>query len=168
MNELEVFLEGSDQWRIDNEINIEDKRNKDGKWYEIYSYQDFREIMNIICNVTFKICYIYFGTLQFLATKAAFIKMFHHDNLMVTLISFILGFFPFIGTFFGICGAHISFGLTLSNSLIIFILPYFISNGPMFLIIIYDINKDFKRWKAEEKMTKYADMELKFQPEAAN
>lgn len=118
-----------------------------------YSYQDFKENMQAICHLSFRIFYIFYGILQFLATWVGLVKVFHQDNLIIQLVSAALGFLPLIGTFSGLYGAHIGWGWDLSYSLFVFIIPYFIVNGPILLIAMIDIYKDSRRWKLEKEQS---------------
>lgn len=116
-----------------------------------YSYQDFKIHMNIICHLSFRIFYFCYGVLQFFATWAGLVKVFHHANIITMLASLVLGFFPFIGTLSGLYGAHIAWGWSLPYSLLVFLSPYFVANGPLLLIAFFDIYKDSKRLEMEKK-----------------
>jgi hypothetical protein len=116
-----------------------------------FSYEDFKWNVNIVGHISFKIIYFCYGFLQFLATWSGFVKVFHHDNIIIQLASFVFGFIPLIGTGFGIFGAVVGWGWSLSQSILIFfIIPYFIVNGPLLMIGFYDIYKDCKRWQSEK------------------
>lgn len=165
MEKTAIFVENVQKEHLNNKIDFAEKENDINREFQKYSYQDFREFTNILCHTCFRIFYIYYGLLQFFATKAALIKVFHYDNIITSLISFILGFCPFIGPFFGIWGAHSVWEWSISYSSLIFIAPYFLANSPIFLIIIYEICKDVKRWKAEENIHNNSKQELQFKPE---
>lgn len=114
-----------------------------------YSYQDFKEHVNIFGHISFIIIYFCYGFLQFFATWNVLAKVLHHDNIVISLVSLVLGFVPVIGTVFGIIGAHWGWGWHLSHSILIFfVIPYFIVNGPLLMIGFFDIYKDWKRWQS--------------------
>lgn len=148
------FVNNRQKWLIWNNVSFFVIRDLISKGLKNCSYQDFKTNMNIICHLIFRILYVAYGFFQFFATWAGFVKIFHHDNIIILLTSCILGFFPFIGTLSGLYGAHIGWGWSLSYSLFIFIVPYFIANGPMFLIVFYDIYKDSRRWKMEKEQSR--------------
>lgn len=110
-----------------------------------YSYEKFKWDMNIFCHTIFRIAFVIYGFLQFFVTHAAFVKILHQDNIFIQLVSLILGFFPFIGTFLGVYCAQVAWGWDLPYSIIIFISPYFIAHGPLLLIAFVDIYKDSHR-----------------------
>ena len=151
MDERAEFVKNKEIWSIYNKINFYSIRAKIDESFKKYSYQDFKNHMNIICHSSFRILYVFYGVLQFFATWAGLVKIFHHDNIVIQSASLILGFFPFIGTFSGLYGAYIGWDWSLSYSLFVFITPYFIVNGPILLIAFFDIYKDIKRWEMEKK-----------------
>lgn len=125
--------------------------NKVDENIKAYSYQDFKEDLNIFGDCCFKVLFVLYGFLQFFATWELMVKAFHHDNIIILLASIVLGFFPIIGTGFGIYGAYAVWGWDLSYAIFVFIVPYFIVNGPLLLVAFYEYYKDCKRWKAEEE-----------------
>jgi len=150
---MAIFVENCAEKAVtgDNKIDFVDKKSITGRVIKEYSYQDFKENMNIICHAFFRLLYVCYGLLQFFATWAGLVKVFHQDNLIILLTSLVLGFLPFIGTPFGIYGAQIGWGWDLSYSIFIFVAPYFVANGPLLLIAFFDMYKDGNRWKMEEK-----------------
>lgn len=125
-----------------------------------FSYQDLREVINTFCAFSCKIFYICYGVLQFFAIWDGLLTVFHHNNPVIILVALLLGFFPFcpfVGTGFGIWGAHTGWGIGLSQSVFIFIIPYFFVNFPLLMITAYETYKDVKRWKTEGKLSKSAD-----------
>lgn len=148
MDTREEFVDSQEIWSIYTVTN-----GRISEWLKKYSYQDFKTHMNIICHLSFRIFYFFYGVLQFFATWAGLVKVFNHDNLIVILASFVLGFFPFVGTLSGLYGAHIAWGWSLPYSLLVFIAPYFVAHGPLLLIAFFDIYKDSKRLEMEKTKT---------------
>lgn len=135
--------ENNINFAFENRLNLKIKK---------FTYQDLRETMNIFCGISFKILYILYGFLQFSIIWDYFLNVFHTDNIISFLISLILGFFPFIGTICGIYGADICLNWSLFKSGLVFILPYFIVNGPIIMIILFEVYKDVKRWRIKENI----------------
>lgn len=117
-----------------------------------YSWPDFREDVNVFCNLSFRIFSICCGVLQFFATMAGFEHIFPNHNIIPVAASFLLAFFPGVGTVFGIWGAHIAWGWYLSQAIAIFIIPYSIVILPMNFIAIVEFFKDIHRWHAENRL----------------
>lgn len=151
MNETELVVENYPEYDICNEINFADQNMKVRSGIVKYSYEYYKENTNTVCYTAFKIIYFGYGFLQFSATWDCLAKTFHHDSVGILLTSIALGFCPFVGTIAGIIGANVAWGWDILYSLFIFLLPYMIVNGPIIFIILLDIYKDCKRWKAEEK-----------------
>lgn len=151
MNERVGFIKSQVNWLIYNKVNFYAIKDSINDRFKKYSYLDFKTNMNTICNLVFKISYVCCSLLQFFATWAGLVKIFHNDNIILQLASFVLGFLPLIGTISGLYGAHIGWGWSLSYSLFVFIAPYLIVNSPMFLIAFFEIYKDVKRWKIKKK-----------------
>lgn len=151
MNEMALCVDNYAESSVNSKIDFARKKDKFNIGFKNYSYQDFKEDLNIVCNLTFIIAYVCYGVLQFFATWAGLVTVFNHNSIVILLLSLGLGFFPFVGTFSGIGGACVAWDWSLSYSLLIFIAPYFIANGPLLLIAMVDIYKDWLRWKAEEK-----------------
>lgn len=150
MHEGIMFFECYPDASADNKTIV---KNKDTE-SEIkkYSYQDLKWHVNIIGHLSFKIIYVCFGCLQFFATWAGLAKFFDYDSIFIWLASLVLGFIPVIGTGFGIFGAHIGWGWSLFDSILIFfIIPYSICNVPIYIIGIIDMYRDWKRWQSCEK-----------------
>lgn len=145
MNVGEKFIESLNIWTIFSVIKA-----RINEWIKNYSYQDFKTHMNIICHFSFRIFYFCYGVFQFFATWAGLVKVFHYDNAILILSSFVLGFLPFVGTLSGMYGAHIAWGWSLSYSMFVFIAPYFLAHGPLLLIAFFDIYKDSKRLEMEK------------------
>lgn len=116
-----------------------------------YSYQDFKESANIFCYFIFILTYLFLGFFQFFVIWTSLTKILHHDSIMIAIISFLLGFIPIIGTVFGIFAVHFNWGWSFSHALIILVIPYLISNTPLFMITLYDIYTDWKRWQICKK-----------------
>lgn len=151
MNETAVFNENYVKESIDNKISFIPNRMDEG--IKKYSYEDFREGLNIIGDISFKIIYFCYGFLQFFATWSALVKLFHHDNIIILITSFVLGFLPLVGTGFGIYGAYTAWGWNLSNAILVFfVVPYFIVNGPLLMIAFFEMYKDWKRWQSEKNI----------------
>lgn len=150
MSENAVFIENYSEAYAKNKISfISSNANEK---IEKFSYKKFKETVNIIGHISFKIIYVFYGFLQFFATWSGLVKTFHHDNIIIQLASLGLGFVPVIGTGFGIYGAHVGWEWNLFNSILIFfIIPYFIVNGPLLMIGCFDIYKDWKRWQSAKK-----------------
>lgn len=152
MSERALFVENYAEKYIDNSINIALERSLSAKDVRKFAYEDLREVVNILCNLSLKILFVFYGFFQFSIIWDYFLKVFRTDNIITSLISLILGFFPFIGTICGIYGSHVCWGWSLFHSAFIFLLPYFIVNGPIQMIIIYEVYKDVKRWKSEKNV----------------
>lgn len=151
MNESAMFIENYADAYLENDICF--RSNKADKEIKKISYQEFKEAVNIIGHLSFRIIYLCYGLLQFFATWNALVKIFHHDNIIIQLASLGLGFVPVIGTGFGIVGAHLGWGWSLSHSIVIFfIIPYSIVNGPLLMIAFFDMYKDWKRWQTEKNI----------------
>lgn len=119
-----------------------------------YSYEDFREHLNILCEIFFRIFYVSYGFVQFLLTLSLFTKVFHDINLFTFLSALVLGYFPVVGTAFGILGSHAIWGWSWSNSVLIFFaIPYFISIGPILMIVLFEAYKDWQRWQSNKITT---------------
>lgn len=117
-----------------------------------FTYKDLRETVNIICDLFFKIFFLGYGILKFFAISSVLLKFFHHDNIFILLFSSLFAFLPIIGSIFGICGACTSWGWNVKSSILIFTIPYFIVNGPIFMIILFETYKDIKRWRSEKQV----------------
>lgn len=115
-----------------------------------YSYQDFRGHLNIFCHFCFRVTCICWGFMQFSAIWAGLIKVFHHESIIMPLISFILAFLPVAGPVLALICAHACWGWGLFYSMSFFILPYFLVNSPLQMIALFEFYKDWQRWKAEE------------------
>lgn len=149
MNERAIFFEECIETCISN-IDLVSEKNKAEKTKKSF-YENLREVINVFCNFSFEISYVCFGILQFFAIWTGLLNVFHNNNIITLLVSLGLGFAPFIGTVFGIWGAHAGWGWDLSRSIFTFVIPYVIVNGPISMIILYETYKDIKRWRAEEK-----------------
>lgn len=150
MNENAVFINDYSRECIPNN-KISFITNKLDEGAKKDSYKEFKESVNIVGHISFRIIYFCYGFLQFFVTWSALTKILHQDNLIIRLISFALAFFPVVGTGFGILGSNICWGWSLFHSILIFfIIPYFIVNGPLLMIAFYDMYKDWKRWNSEE------------------
>ena len=125
--------------------------NKTDEENQKYTYWDFKEHANIICHTCFRTTYIACGILQFFAIWVGLTRISHHDNMLIMIASFILGFLPFIGALFGIISAHINWSWSFHYCLFVFIIPYFIANAPLFMIALYDFHKDQQHWKSYKK-----------------
>lgn len=136
------FAENKQNWSIYNKVNFVALNARISEEFKEYSYRDFKNHVNFVCQGFFLIFYICYGVLQFFATRAGLVKVFHHDNVIIQLASLVLGFFPVVGTFSGLCGAHIGWGWDLSYSSIVFISPYFLPHLPLFILAIFDIYGD--------------------------
>lgn len=146
MNENAAFIQNYSKGCLNNTTNS--IKNEEIKKY---SYKNFKEHVNIVGHISYKILYVCYSFAQFFALHSALVKAFHNDNIIIMLTSFVLGFIPFLGTLFGIYGAHVGWGWGLSHAvLIFFVIPYFIVNGPLLMIVCYDIYKDWKRWQTEK------------------
>lgn len=125
------------------EIEIEDLH---------FTYQDLREVVNILCDLAFKAFFIGYGILQFFAISSGLLKIFHHDGILILLISSVLAFIPFVGSILGAFGACASWGWSAWHALFVFTIPYVIIHGPMFMIIFFETYKDIRRWQAEKQI----------------
>lgn len=151
MNEGTIFIEDYSEGCISNRISF--IKNRAIVAFKEFSYQDLREIVVTVGYFAFKVIYIFYGIVQFLVTWNALAKVFHQSNVIIWLASLVLGFTPFVGTVFGIFGAHVGWGWSLLHSIMIFfVIPYTIVNGPVFMLVFYDIYKDCKRWQAEKNI----------------
>lgn len=148
MNERALFIKEFAESCIDNKINF--VIGNAPKRIINFTYQDLREVANIFCDLSFKTLYILYGFLQFAVVWNYFYKVFHTDNIISFLSSLILGFFPFIGTICGIYGAHVCLSWSLLKSALVFMFPYLIVNGPILMIILFELYKDIKRWRVKK------------------
>lgn len=151
MDERTILLENYSDLHSHNKVFFDLIKRHISQRVKKYSYEDFKWDMNILCHTIFRICFFVYGFLQSFALHDALVKDFHHDNIFILFFSYILGFLPLLGTFAGIYGSIVGWGWDLTYSLFIFITPYFIANGPLWMIICIDIYKDNMRWKAERK-----------------
>lgn len=119
-----------------------------------FTYQNFREMVNVMCDLAFKFFFISYGILQFFAISSGLLSFLHYDNFFVLLISSLLAFLPIIGSILGAWGACTSWGWSLWNSIFIFTLPYIIIHGPIFMITLFESYKDIKRWQTENTFGK--------------
>jgi len=151
MNKSAAFIEDYTSGCMDNEISfIGNKRNEEATKD---SYEIFKDKLFVLNFISFKIIYVFYGFVQFFATWNALVKVFHHDNIIMMLASLVLGFLPFIGTGFGIYGAHTTWGWSLLQTILIFlVIPYFIVNGPLLMVGFFDMYKDWLRWQSEESI----------------
>jgi hypothetical protein len=115
-----------------------------------FTYQDLRETVNILCDLTFKTFFICYGILQFFAILSGLLRIFHHDGICILLISSILAFLPIIGSILGVWGACTSWGWNVWASIFVFAIPYIIVNGPLLMITFFETYKDLKRWQSEK------------------
>lgn len=125
-----------------------------------YSWQDLREHINIFCNLSLRIFYICCSVLQFFATMAGFSHIFPSHNIFAAIVSLPLALFPIVGTLFGIWGAYTAWGWYLSHATIVFVTPYFIVLGPMYMISIVEFCRDVNRWQAEKRILKNSQIEF--------
>lgn len=116
-----------------------------------FSYEDLKWHLNVFCHTVFRIMFVLYGFLQFAVTHAAIVKYIENDNIFICITSLVLGFFPFLGTISGIYCSQIVWGWSLPYSIFVFIVPYFIAHGPLWIIICVDIYKDSQRWRTEAK-----------------
>lgn len=150
MDERALFFEESKQELIDKKVCFNLEKVPKKEIVNKFNYKNLREFINIFCNFSLKITYICFGFLQFSVIWSYFLNVFRIDNIFTFLISLVLGFFPFVGTFLGIYGAHICWKWSLSYSTFIFTIPYLIIHGPMFMIILFEAYKDIKCWHSKK------------------
>lgn len=151
MSERALFVNEYAERCIDNNINFALERSLSAEDVRKFTYENLREVVNIFCALSLKILFIFYGFFQFSIIWDYFLKVFRTDNIITFLTSLILGFFPFVGTICGIYGSHVCWGWSLFHATFIFLLPYFIVNGPIQMIILYEVYKDIKRWKSEKK-----------------
>lgn len=153
MNENTAFINDySREYIPDSKINL--MRIKANEAVKKYSYKEFKEFVNIVGHLSFRVIYFFYGFLQFFVTWSALVKILHNDNIIIRLVSFALGFLPVIGTGVGVFGANICWGWSLLHSILIFfIIPYSIVNGPLLMIGFYDIYRDWRRWNTIEENT---------------
>lgn len=152
MSESRTFVGNITQKCLNTKIIFVSEKSSPKEELSKFSYQDLREIVNVFCDFAFKLSYVGYGVLQFFAILTGLSNVFHHSNVIMFLISLVLGFTPFIGTCFGIWGAHIGWGWDLFHSIFVFVIPYVIVNGPIQMIILFEAYKDIKRWKVEGKI----------------
>lgn len=150
MDERALCIENYAESYADNEIDFAFERNNKNEEIKKFSYENLKEVVNLFCVFSFKIFYVSYGILQFFVIWNSLLKVFHHNNLIISSVSLILAFIPFVGTGFGIWGAHISWGWSLLHSIIVFIIPYFFVNIPLLMITFFESYKDFKRWNVEK------------------
>lgn len=118
---------------------------------EPYTYQDFRLQMNIICSIGYKIVYFCWSIMQFYAICSGIEKLFPHGNTIILLISLILGFIPILGPTLAVGSVCLFWGWSFSYAVRFFIFPYFIVGIPLFMIGLFEIYKDWRRWQEEEQ-----------------
>lgn len=136
----EIDFQQSTADALRNEVNVLKK----------YCWQDFRWNLNIFCNVSFRIFFILCGILQFFAITAGFGRIFPNHSIITAIISLSLAFLPFVGTAFGIWGAHSAWDWCLSHAVVIFSVPYFIVITPMNFVTIVEFYKDIRRWQIQK------------------
>lgn len=151
MDERAISIEKYTEALGNIKIDFEAIKNNITNGIKNYTFKEFREHTNILCYFCFNTLYICYGFLQFLAIWTGLTKITHHDNIIIALISFILGFTPFIGPISGLFGAHIGWGWDYLYSLFFFIAPYFLVNTPIYMIILIEVCKDIKRWQENDK-----------------
>lgn len=137
---------------IDFQQSTADALRRDGNILKTHCWQDFRWNLNIFCNVSFRIFFLCCGILQFFAITAGFGRFLPNHNIITAIVSLPLAFLPFVGSAFGIWGAHSAWGWYLSHALIVFSIPYFIVITPMNIVTIIELYKDAKRLRAEKKL----------------
>lgn len=155
-NHLKQYTDGN----FDSDFNFESTQTSETievekikiEDFDNFTYQDLREVVNILCDLAFKVFFIGYGILQFFAISSGLLRIFHHDGILVLLISSVLAFLPVVGSILGAVGAYASWGWSIWNTLLVFSMPYLIIHGPMFMIIFFETYKDIRRWQAEKRI----------------
>lgn len=114
------------------------KPAKDPLCIEKYSLETLKEKIYQFTTVSFYISYLALGALQFFATWAGMFEYFHNNFIVVFFVSSFVSFIPFVGTGFGIYGAHVGWGWNLPLAVALFIGPYVIIGGLVLLAGLID------------------------------
>lgn len=146
MTEAAIFIENSCQCGSNEKSDLSYQLNAKEP------YVLFKDYVNYFCHACFRIVYVCFGFLQFFAIQSIFVQVLHFNNVITSLISFVLAFIPVLGPILALYGACLSWGWSNSFAVVVFILPYIFVHFPLFMVTFVDIYKDWKRWNAEEKI----------------
>lgn len=161
-NRLKKYVDSEEESDFSFDISpttetIEAEKIEPGEFYlpdlSNFTYQDFRDTVNILCDLAFKTFFIGYGILQFFAISSGLLRFLHYDNFFVLLISSMFAFLPIIGSILGAWGACTSWGWNIWNSICIFAVPYVIIHGPLLMITLFESYKDIKRWQRESGKT---------------
>jgi hypothetical protein len=151
-NRMKKYVDSEMDFDFETALTTEKIEAKELKIIDFNSltYQDFKETVNILCDLTFKIFFIGYGILQFFAISSGLLRIFHHDSIFILLISTLFAFLPVMGSILGVWGACTSWGWNIWSSILIFSLPYFVVNGPLLMITFFETYKDMRRWQAQK------------------
>lgn len=150
MDEFAIFFQKYSQWYSGNKADF-DVKNPIFAYLKNYSYEKLRHHINYACHFTFRLTYICFGFIQFLAIWGGLANSLPHHSLSTEITSLTLAFIPFLGPVLACFAAHTEWGWNLFNALCFFILPYFLVNVPIHMISVYETYKDMQRWRTEGK-----------------
>lgn len=151
MDERTIFFQKYSQLYAGNKIDFSAAKNQFLEVFKNYSYEKFKRHINYTCHFAFRLTYICFGFIQFLAIWGALANLLPHHSLSTEITSLVLAFLPVIGPVLASFAAHAGWGWNLFNSLCFFILPYFLVNFPIHMISAFETYKDTQRWRAEGK-----------------
>lgn len=115
-------------------------------------YVLFKDYVNYFCHACFRLLYVCLGVFQFFAIKNIFAQVFQHDNAIIAVVSFVLAFIPVFGQLFATYGACSCWGWDVLHAGAVFMLPYLLVHSPLFMVAFFDIYKDYRRWKIEERI----------------
>lgn len=150
MDEFAIFFQKYSQWYLGNKSDFAVK-NPILVYFKNYSYEKLRHHINYACHFAFRLTYICFGFIQFLAIWGALANLFPHHSLLTEITSLALAFLPVLGPILASFAAHCEWSWNLFNSLCFFILPYLLVCFPLNMIAAYESYKDTQRWNAENK-----------------